>query len=90
VGKYSYPMVDRKIKEDEEYVAGRRMRMGNGSIEPGTRIDVTQFTRMRLRQLLEWRWILPRWHFEDLHGITAEPRKPVRKKIGKKGAKEIA
>ena len=90
MGKYGYPQVDRKVKEGEEYVAFRRMRMSNKTIEPGDRIKVTEFTRLRLRQLLEWSWIVPRWHFNEVQGITETPKKPVKKKTRKKGVKETA
>lgn len=92
MGRLNYPRDTRKVKEGEEYVALRELRVGSKIIKSGDRVDVKQFTRLRLRQLVEWRRVVPRWYFNQQMGIEVETKsesssKKVKKKVARK--KEI-
>jgi hypothetical protein len=89
MGRLSYPQQNRKFTEGEEYVAMKELRVSGKVLKAGDRIDITKFSRLRLRQLIEWNRIVPRWRFEECMGIepevkAEEPKKKVRKKVSKK------
>jgi len=65
MGRLNYPRDVRKVKEGEEYVAMRSLLIGSKKIAPGDKIDVNKFTRLRLRQMVEWRRIVPRWYYDQ-------------------------
>ena len=59
-----------KIRPGDEYVVFKRpLIMGAKTFEPGHPVDVSSLSRTRVRQLVEWKRIIPKRLYEAVTGM---------------------